>query len=297
VSNSGFVQVGLIMGFLEKIKGLNGFDTSDYREFHAGNSHIGYIRNDKADLALSFDNVLVEESNRSICVNRKFADFTSRSEAIKSILPEMEAGGAFAFPLKNEMYPVVTSHGAEPLFQIERNATIFFGVRIFGLHVNGYTYKNGRMHMWLGRRGPGLKGWPNHLDQMVAGGQPIGMTLQDNLLKEAQEEARLPVEIASRAKPVGTVSYQTDMRDGARRDTLFIYDLELPEDVVPQEDGREVAGFECLPVEEVMEIVRNTEDFKPNCNLVAIDFFVRHGFICADTEPDYARIVKNLRVI
>src|SRR3989339_14157 len=126
------------MSFLEKIKGLNGFDASSYRKFHAGDSHVGYIRDDKAKLALSFDKVLVEENNGTICLNNKFADFASRSDAIKSILPGLEAGGAFAFPLKNEMYPVVIDHGSEPLFQIERNAAIFFGVRVFGLHVNGY---------------------------------------------------------------------------------------------------------------------------------------------------------------
>ncbi len=285
------------MGFLDKIENLNGFKADHYLPFYAGNDCVGYIPRSKADLVLSFDKVLSSKPEGHICIHESFVDFETRSEAIQSILPSLEEQGAFAFPLKNEMFPVVTSHGAEPLFQIERNATIFFGVRVFGLHVNGYTYKNGEMHMWLGRRGPGLRGWPNKLDQMVAGGQPIGMSLQENLLKEADEEASLPPEIASMARPAGIVSYASNMMDGVRRDTLFVYDLELPESVVPQADGEEVAEYVCLPVREVLEKVSNTDEFKSNCNLVAIDFFVRHGLLSADKTPDYNEIVRKLRTL
>ncbi len=284
------------MGYIEKIRKLNGFKPDDYLKFYSGEHHIGYIRRDKAPLALSCGDVLVEKRD-AICLADHLLDFGSRSEAIRSILPELEAVGAFAFPLKNEMYPVVTRHGAEPLFQIERNASIFFGVRVFGLHVNGYTFRNNRMHMWIGRRGGSLRGWPDKLDQMVAGGQPIGMTLRDNLVKEAYEEARLPAAMAEKARPAGTISYANSMIDGARRDTIFVYDLELPEDVIPEPDGREVQSFMCLPVEEVMELVVRTDEFKPNCNLVAIDFFIRHGFLSADSDPDYDSIVRNLRTL
>jgi len=33
--------------------------------------------------------------------------------------------------------------------------------------------------------------------------------------------------------------------------------------------------------------------FKPNCGLVLIDFFLRHGLITADTEPDYVELVQG----
>ena len=43
-----------------------------------------------------------------------------------------------------------------------------------------------------------------------------------------------------------------------------------------------------------MERVRDTSEFKYNCNLVLIDFFVRHGLIEPD-DPDYLAIVAGLR--
>ena len=48
-----------------------------------------------------------------------------------------------------------------------------------------------------------------------------------------------------------------------------------------------------MPVDEVMDIVANTNQFKENCNLVLIDFFIRHGFITAE-HPEYLALVKDL---
>ncbi len=35
-------------------------------------------------------------------------------------------------------------------------------------------------------------------------------------------------------------------------------------------------------------------EFKPNCALVLLDFFVRHGIVTAENEPDYIDIVSRL---
>ena len=48
------------------------------------------------------------------------------------------------------------------------------------------------------------------------------------------------------------------------------------------------------PIARVAEIVRDTREFKFNCNLVIIDFLVRHGLI-APEYPEYLEIVKGLR--
>ena len=48
-----------------------------------------------------------------------------------------------------------------------------------------------------------------------------------------------------------------------------------------------------MPIEEVARIVRETDDFKLNCNLVIIDFLVRHGYIGPE-NPKYLEIVQGL---
>jgi hypothetical protein len=42
-----------------------------------------------------------------------------------------------------------------------------------------------------------------------------------------------------------------------------------------------------------MEILRESEDFKPNCNLVIIDFLIRHGLLDPD-QTGYAELVSSL---
>ena len=75
---------------------------------------------------------------------------------------------------------------------------------------------------------------------------------------------------------------------------MFCWDLELPEDFTPVNADSEISEFRLLPAADVMEIVDTTFDFKFNCNLVNIDFFIRHG-ILAPEHPDYEEILKGLR--
>jgi hypothetical protein len=49
-----------------------------------------------------------------------------------------------------------------------------------------------------------------------------------------------------------------------------------------------------LPLAEVAAIVRETDDFKLNCNLVVIDFLIRHGWLDPQS-PGYLALVLGLR--
>ena len=94
--------------------------------------------------------------------------------------------------------------------------------------------------------------------------------------------------------PVGLVSYRCERPEGLRDDDLFCFDLELPADFTPKNTDGEVEAFSLWPIEKVAERVRETEDFKFNCALVIIDFFIRHGLIAPD-DPDYTRLAEGLR--
>lgn len=58
--------------------------------------------------------------------------------------------------------------------------------------------------------------------------QPHGLGPQENVIKECEEEASIPRELAQRAVPAGAVSYSSEQSEGLKRDVLFCYDLELP---------------------------------------------------------------------
>jgi hypothetical protein len=120
---------------------------------------------------------------------------------------------------------------------------------------------------------------PGKLDHIVAGGVPAGLGLAETLVKEAGEEASIPPELAAAAVHVGAIGYAMERAEGLRRDWLHCYDLELPEDFIPEAADGEVEAFELWPLGRVVETVRDTDDFKFNVNLVLIDLFIRHGVI------------------
>jgi isopentenyldiphosphate isomerase len=179
-------------------------------------------------------------------------------------------------------------------FLIDRACAPYFGVRAFGQHLNGYQRRTDGLHLWVARRSASRRVYPNHLDNMVAGGLPWGVGLAENLRKECWEEAAVPAELADRAVPVGAVSYCRDSDRGLKPDVMYCYDLELDESFEPRCNDEEVAGFELWPVERVMSVVDGSDAFKLNCNLVIIDFLVRHGLIGPD-HPDYLALLAGLR--
>jgi hypothetical protein len=110
------------------------------------------------------------------------------------------------------------------------------------------------------------------------------------------EEASVPATLAATAVPVGALSYCGETPVGLKPDTLYCYDLELSPDFRPRNNDGEVAEFMLLPVEEVLGLVRDSDEFKLNCNLVLIDFFIRHGILNPEA-PGYLDIALGLRMM
>ncbi len=48
------------------------------------------------------------------------------------------------------------------------------------------------------------------------------------------------------------------------------------------------------PLDKVIDTVASTQLYKPNCNLVVIDFLVRHGAISPDM-PGYLDVVRGIK--
>ena len=110
-------------------------------------------------------------------------------------------------------------------------------------------------------------------------GCPPDFTPAETLVKEADEEAAIPGSLAGQAVPVAIISYAMERPEGLRRDLLYCYDLDLPDEFRPRPADGEVEAFELWPIERVMQTVRDTDTFKFNVNLVLIDLFQRQGLI------------------
>lgn len=194
------------------------------------------------------------------------------------------------FPAQMERFPA-------PLFGIgSRGAHMTAFVR--GSGAGGETGEAGDMKIWVARRGKHLFTYPDMLDTTVAGGVKAADGPLECVVGEADEEASLPAALArSRARAAGAVTYVTrsSRRSGLLSPTvLYVFDLELPAGVRPAPKDGEVAEFLLLGVEEVRAAMLRGE-FKPNCNLVMIDFFIRHGIVTDANEPDFLDLCTRLR--
>ncbi|GAV19100.1 hypothetical protein MMIC_P0029 [Mariprofundus micogutta] len=265
------------MPYIDHIRALNHWQPDNFLPFVIDGQRMGYIRHAFADQLARFPECFVVTMDE-VMLNPQLTGFAQRSNAVAEVLECLSKTGVVK-PLMGEMFPVLAEFGTPAAMQIDRAMVSQFGIRAFGQHLNGYVETGDGMMMWIARRASDRRAFPDRLDQLVAGGLPHGISLQDNLIKECHEEADMPGQLACTAKAVGSVSYCCEVEHGLRDDTLLCYDLLLPEEFMPRCNDGEVAGFELMPIEKVAAIVSETESFKPNCNLVIIDFLLRHGFI------------------
>jgi 8-oxo-dGTP pyrophosphatase MutT (NUDIX family) len=280
------------MSYLHHIRACNSHDFSGYLPFYVGTGRVGWVRHGLASRLRQFTGVFVVEQDR-ISLASALSDFDSRTEAMAQVVAELVEEGTVP-QLRDEYYPVMTGWGQPPLLKIDRVAVAHFGIRSYGLHINGFVRRPDGIHLWVGKRAGDRKIAPGKLDNLVAGGQPSGLTLDENLVKEAHEEAGLSPEAALQAVPVGVVSYLMENPAGLKPDMLFLYDLEVAEDFVPRNTDGEVEHFMLWPLEEAARRVRETDDFKFNVNLVIVDFLMRHGYLKPD-DAEYPELAIGLR--
>ena len=243
--------------------------------------------------------------------NRIFAEFGNRLVAAGKI--RRLKGESFPIlPYLSTKNPAINSDAdfahpfarpfSHPLALIDRKILPFLGVLGFGIHLNG-IHRNGQKditHLWIARRSLDRAIAPDKLDNMVAGGQGAYFTPLETLIKEADEEAGLPKALILDAKAVGQINYTKKWElpgwgPGLRHDCLFIYDLEIPPTITPNNKDGEIAEFFLMSLAEITDALDSSDDFKFNVTLVQIDFLLRHGFI-TNTHPEYLDIARFFRI-
>ena len=280
------------MALYDHISACNTHDPGGRKAFVVAGKRVGWVADDLADRMTRWERYFNVTSD-TLIVHDSLGDVEARSEALAEVGASLMVQQALPRN-REELCPVFESFGAPNLLRIDRAWLESFGVTSYGVHVNGYVERRDGPELWVGVRAQNREVAPGKLDNMVAGGLPVGVTLAENLVKEAAEEASVPEGLAKTAVPVGVVTYMFDTDRGVRRDMLFVYDLKLPADFIPKNTDGEVSGFVRWPARQALRVVEETDEFKFNVNLVIIDFAIRHGLIEPD-RPDYARLVRGLR--
>jgi 8-oxo-dGTP pyrophosphatase MutT (NUDIX family) len=280
------------MSLLRHIHRCNEYRPERFLPLFHGDARIGWVRRDNAEALRRFPSAFAVAGGAVRLVAT--GGFAELSSAVDGVVERLVADGVVP-KWRNEFFAVATRWGAPPLFKLDRGAVSFFGVRAYGVHLNGYLRESGKpLRLWIGRRAADKKVSPNKLDNLVAGGIGYEHGLFETLAKEAGEEADMPADLIARAVPVGAVSYRMEVPGGARDDVLFVYDLEVLGDFAPRNTDGEIVSFHLMDAAEVVARVCDSEDFKFNVNLVIIDFALRHGLVPPD-HPDYLALITGLR--
>ena len=278
------------MSFCDHISSCNNYDPARVVPLTAGPARIGLLSRDNAGVLRRFPEVFAVAEDKVELAAR--GDATAVSRAVDEIVDVLVAEGRVP-KWRNETFDVAPRWGMPPVFRLDRGAVPFFGTRAYGVHLNGFLKKGDTLRLWVGRRSPGKQVAPNKLDNLVAGGIGNGHGVEETLLKEGEEEASIPASLLTHAIPAGAVSYRMETRIGIRDDVLFVYDLEMPADFVPENRDGEIVHFELMPAYEALELIRATSDFKFNVNLVILDFAVRHGLL-RPGDPEYLEVATGL---
>ena len=279
------------MSLLRHIQACNTYRPERFLPLFLGEERVGLVRRDNAEVLRRFPRVLDVTSESVQILPRK--DGAAITAALDEVVEVLVAEGLIA-KWRDEVFAITPRWGEAPLFTLDRGAVSFFGVRAYGVHMNGYRRIRDRIWLWIGRRNPAKVVAPGKLDNLVAGGIGGGLGALQTLVKEAGEEASISSTLIAKAHAAGVVTYKMEVPQGLRDDVLFVYDLEVPDDFEPRNTDDEIVEFMLMEAREVLARARDTDDFKFNVNLILIDFAVRHGLVTAE-DPDYLALVTGLR--
>ena len=280
------------MKYLEYLNACNSGNTEDFIPFYIAQHHVGFIRPEFSQLLFKHSDIF-RLTSKGIKLDDDIQGFQQRTDAFTLLIKQF-IDAKIITHYYNEPYPVICKTHPQPLCCIDRFSASYFGIRGYGQHLNGVVQTANGLEMWIAKRAKERVLFPEQLDNMVAGGLPYGKTAQQNLIKECAEEAGMSEILSLQAKAVSLITYNAATVKGFRPDVIYCYDILLDDSFTPVCTDDEVECFYRWPIEKVIEIVQNTDDFKLNCNLVIIDFLIRWGYI-EPQDANYVEISNRLR--
>jgi 8-oxo-dGTP pyrophosphatase MutT (NUDIX family) len=190
---------------------------------------------------------------------------------------------------RDEAFALIDPADGSRLATLERAAARFWGTLTLGAHANGYvTDARGRpSRLWIAQRSLTKATDPGKYDNLIGGGVPEGQSPAQALVREGWEEAGLqPAQMAA-VRAGSVLCLKRDIAEGLQFEWLYVFDLQLPERLVPQNQDGEVAGFRCLPLDEALALAAG-EQMTVDAALVTLDFALRRALL----PPDAAHALE-----
>jgi 8-oxo-dGTP pyrophosphatase MutT (NUDIX family) len=206
---------------------------------------------------------------------------SDRTPVIAQVTAQLAREGALS-AWRDERYAVRPSLDAAPLFEIERAAARYFGIRTYAAHVNGLVRRDDTIAMWLARRSATKSIDPGMLDNLVGGGIATGVTIQGTVVKESWEEAGIDANTAARAARTAELTIFRQQADGIQHETIYAHDLWLPVEWQPANQDGEAVAHRLVPLDDVARIIASDagpDVMTADASLVARDCLARLGVI------------------
>ena len=278
------------MSLLRKFQKLNNFIYNEnYYKLIFGKTHIGYVHSKIAKhIILNVKDVYLLEKNI-------YLENTSEIKVKKIILKITEtlSKKKKLFIPTNELFSCRNTIDGKEFFKLDRKLVEYLGIRGYGVHLIAYIKKKNSYKLWVPKRNKNKLASPSKFDNSVAGGVRAGEGIFSALEREAYEETGLKKKQLNNVKLVGTLNYNwKNSPYTLRRDTLYLFDLEVDDKFKPQCSDGEVEKFELMEWKKVLKLMQNTDSIKNNCNLVFFNFMVRHSLINEKLEKNYEEILR-----
>lgn len=224
----------------------------------AGRTRIGWLRPELAARLAAWPNVFQTGAEAVRLLD---------SSALDRVVEQLAQEG-FIPGWRNERYRIAD------LFDVERAAARPFGFATRAAHLNGIISGE---KMWLARRSSTKATDPGMLDNIVGGGVPAGLSIEEVLVKEAWEEAGIPPELARRAAHAGTLEVIREVPQGVACEMAHVFDLDLPSNFLPVNQDGEVSEFTLVSFAEVRRLIEETDELAADAALVALDCLNRRS--------------------
>lgn len=183
-------------------------------------------------------------------------------------------------------------HHENVLFPLERAAFRPLGLMSKAVHLNGFTFQDGEWQLWIGRRSEHKAVDPNKLDNLVGGGVSCGEDITVTMLRESEEEAGLSPHHLQHLRLQNQLHSLRPVSRGLHNETLYIFDAVLASDVIPENQDGEVARFELMKINEIIEAMLS-DVMMSDAQLVILDAFERHGLL--DPQHDLSKWLKSIK--
>nr|CAI5843780.1 unnamed protein product [Callosobruchus analis] len=187
---------------------LTGLKKQDCKPFFVEGFQVGLVRPDIMKQLLNYPEVFLVNSG-SVELNPAFRDYQERSSKVAQVLQELRDNDVFVTlkGWRDECYDVRTVFNSPGLLEMERSATCLFGIRQYGVSINGFVRHPAKgLCIWFQKRAATKQTWPGKWDNMVSGGLAVNTGILETAHKEAAEEASVPSQLLESLRSAGSVS-------------------------------------------------------------------------------------------